>query len=253
MPPEILIFAWHHARVAKRNLMATVQTRYGRLSGQGWLVFSEDGQPSAGAGIDSSLTFPVDVLLLLASQNKQDHERALAELLWGYYMPGLLSPPRPPGDAEHEARTVRSLRRRVQVWRRQGTVDSFVRATKRATQGKFTAELAPHLERVRYGGTGGPDTVQDYLALVAWAIDQVMRAGKYELSRCELCRNPFLSRGRARYCLRLAPRDEILAAGPTLGAHYAWTSCQSVGKVKAYRARKRASRRDPEKREAARA
>lgn len=210
--------------------MAKVQTRYGRLQTEGWLTFDEEGWGVSGGMPDTPLTFPIDLLFLLASDRGDDVRRGLVDLVFHYYMPGLLSPPRKATDvAEHEARMHRSLRRRVNGWRRDGVLDLFLRAARRATEGRFTADLGDHLERVRFGGGDQRDEVPDFLTLAAWSIDQTLRAGKYRLRTCELCQVPFLTRGSPRYCQRLAPR-----AHPIVGPN-----CQDVGKVRDYRARKR--------------
>jgi hypothetical protein len=83
-----------------------------------------------------------------------------------------------------------------------------------------------------------------------------MRERGFEVRECELCTYPFLSSGRARYCQRKAPltrldtfRRQLLEEDPLkLVAHFDvlkathHPTCQDVGKVKDYRARKRAAK-----------
>lgn len=230
--------------------MATVSTRYGRLYVQGWRVFSEDGSPLIGAKPESSLTFPLDLLFLLGSESNEDVERAINELETWYYAPGLLSPPQKGSEADpgYASRRRRNLRRRCLGWRRDGTVATFVRAAKRATEGRFTAEIGPHLERVHYRPAPEPDEVGDFLALAAWVLDQALRAGKYEIKNCRLCGQPFMASGRARYCQRLAPQAELTAAAAQRqdGRRLEARECQDFGKVKDYRERKRAGQRPSE-------
>ena len=217
--------------------MATVRVRYGRLHLEGVLTRDVEGRMETGATFKNEpLTLPVDDLLMLLTDDKRELERVTTELFSGYRATGLLfrEPPHAPTReqlVEHREASVKKLRRQIRAWRRDGIPELFLRAAERASRGRFTAELGPHLERVRFGGASKPDEVPDLLALAAWCLDQALRQGRLELRNCAYCERPFLSTGQARYCQRLARGS----AGQT---------CQDVGKVKDYRERQRAAARE---------
>jgi integrase len=128
----------------------------------------------------------------------------------------------------------------------------FLRAARRAVQGRFTPEIGEHLARVRFGAGIKEDEVGDFLALAAWCLDQVLRTGargtgKYQVRKCKLCKQPFLATAGANYCHRTAPGDRSRAADSRyLGTprdHFRlFPTCLDAGSVKDYRARKRAWR-----------
>jgi hypothetical protein len=230
----VLGFAWQP--------MATVQLRYGGFRIE---------PPTPGISGAFPITFPVDELLLLGSDDKADVFRAATHIgtlcllgdLFGLSRPG-------EGAVAYFTRVQptfdKTFSRHVRRWRREAIPALFFRAAQQAAAGRLMPELGSHLARIQFGSRGKPDEVGDFVALAAWSLDQAMRGLGFEVRDCALCGHPFLSSGRARYCERIAPsstRPETFQAA-LQGAKKLFPTCQDVGKVKDYRARKRAAKGD---------
>ncbi len=217
--------------------------------------------------ISQPLTLPVDYLLLLGSNDPADVRRAVDEGLVLFHpffvekpdehvLELLLNEPvefaRDAAAGEWLLRDARKLPRQAARWRRSGIPALFLRAARRAVQGRFTPQIGEHLARVRFGAGIKEDEVGDFLALAAWCLDQVLRTGargtgKYQVRKCKLCKQPFLATAGANYCHRTAPGDRSRAADSRyLGTprdHFRlFPTCLGAGSVKDYRARKRAWR-----------
>ena len=83
--------------------------------------------------------------------------------------------------------------------------ETFLRASRAATKGKLSRELAPHLERLRFAPDGSVD-VSDFAALAAWSLLEALRRQPLELRTCQQCKGPWLARpGESKYCQRVAP------------------------------------------------
>jgi Zn-finger nucleic acid-binding protein len=82
---------------------------------------------------------------------------------------------------------------------------TLLEASKAATKGKLSSELAPYLERVRFAPDGSVD-VSDLAALAAWSLLEAVRRQALELRTCPQCRGRWLARpDESKYCQRVAP------------------------------------------------
>jgi Zn-finger nucleic acid-binding protein len=83
--------------------------------------------------------------------------------------------------------------------------ETFLEASKSATRGKLSSELAPYLERVKFAPDGTVN-VSDLAALAAWSLLGSVRRQPLELRRCPQCRGQWLARpDESKYCQRIAP------------------------------------------------
>jgi hypothetical protein len=206
--------------------MVIIQPRYGQLHIQ--------GAPRLADPNILPLTLPVDMLLLLGSNQPADVARA-KDWLQGWDLELFAGgPPQREDSATWRKKRRQGFFRRVGQWRRAGVPALFLRAARRASEGRFTSELGAHLARVRFGVDGDPEPseVKDFLALAAWCLLwALLRGDKFEVRACALCGQPFLAGPRARYCQRPAPYTHRPGGD--------WATCQNVAKLKTYRAKKR--------------
>jgi hypothetical protein len=171
------------------------------------------------SGVRMPLTQPVDDLL--SFWEKHTPER-LTPWVIGYANAGFF-----PEDEAGREKVFASIAR----YRKRGIPDLFLRASRKAARGKFPKEIAPYLGRVTFHPGGMDEMPADFLVLAAWSLDRAMREMTFEVRPCLLCRVPFLSTGRSRFCRRLAPGSFK-------------QTCQDVGKVNDYRARRRAEKEE---------
>jgi hypothetical protein len=184
------------------------QTQYG-------LLLLGDGTE----GRKMPLTRPVDDVL---GFNQAHTPERLAHWVYAYTPVGLF----PEDEVLRDKAFASALR-----WRKRGIPELFLRAAKKAARGKFPKEIAPYLERVTFRADGIDEVPPDFLALAAWSLDRALREMHFVVRPCDLCRAPFLSTGRSRFCRRLAPGSLK-------------QTCQDVGKVHDYRARRRAKKEE---------
>ncbi len=86
---------------------------------------------------------------------------------------------------------------------------TFLNAAKKATKGTVAAELAPHLERLRFAPDGSLAEIPDLAALAAWSLLEAVRRQPLELRSCPNCRGRWLARpDEPEYCQRVAPGQE---------------------------------------------
>jgi Zn-finger nucleic acid-binding protein len=89
---------------------------------------------------------------------------------------------------------------------RRDVQETFLRASRTATKGKLSSELAPHLERLRFAPDGTVAEVPDLAALAAWSLLEAVRRQPLRLRSCPICRGRWLARpGESKYCQRVAP------------------------------------------------
>jgi hypothetical protein len=89
---------------------------------------------------------------------------------------------------------------------RRDVQEAFLRAARKATKGILGAELAPHLERIRFEADGSAVEIPDLAALAAWSLHEAVRRQALELRSCPICRGRWLARpGEPEYCQRVAP------------------------------------------------
>src|SRR3954470_22859610 len=101
------------------------------------------------------------------------------------------------GGRRHEGFLAEAREREVQ--------DAFLLAAKAAAKGKLSADLAPRLERLRFGADGTVD-VPDFAALAAWSLLEAVRRQPLELRTCPQCKAKWLARPEeSDYCQRVAP------------------------------------------------
>jgi hypothetical protein len=106
-----------------------------------------------------------------------------------------------------------------------GVPELFLRSAGLGQERKVSIELAPYLERLTFRGDGSV-VVPSWLELAAWALDRAVRDGpEFTVATCELCGVPWLRRGSAKFCRRLAPGS--------------WQTCAQLGKVREHRRRKK--------------
>ena len=126
---------------------------------------------------------------------------------------------------ERAATTATDVMRYFDALERDGVPDVFLRSAGLGQERKVSVELAPYLERLTFRGDGSV-VVADWLELAAWALDRAVRDGpEFTVATCELCGVPWLRRGGAKFCRRLAPAS--------------WQTCAQLGKVREHRRRKR--------------
>ena len=215
--------------------MAKVKTRYGRL-------YIEPSSELASGEMVEPLGQPVDLLLLLGSDEGHIDRAAAAIFPFESFMrrPHFVpTPGRPDPWAAQRRRTYNR-------WRSSGVPRVFLRAAKRAAEGRFTPEIGVYLAEVQFASPDESIEINDYLPLAAWSLDQAMRSGKFHVDDCKHCGQPFLATAHANYCLRPAPGDALVNTllAPLMGSVTSLPTCQDVGKVKDYRERKRATRRE---------
>jgi Zn-finger nucleic acid-binding protein len=84
--------------------------------------------------------------------------------------------------------------------------ETFLNAAKKATKGTIAAELAPHLERLRFAPDGSVAEIPDLAALAAWSLLEAVRRQPLELRSCPICKGRWLARpDESKYCQRVAP------------------------------------------------
>lgn len=167
-----------------------------------------------GTGAKTVVSFmePVDDLLALLEEDagwRADH------LAIYYSTVGLL-----PGN-------LAAVKRQIRRWQRDDLPALFLRAAKDASRGVVSAELAPHLERIRFVPERDGAEVQTLPALAAWSLSQAVQRGKFAVQACALCGLPWLATERGRYCRR--PYRESPKG----------LSCRDFGKFKDFRSRQR--------------
>jgi len=85
---------------------------------------------------------------------------------------------------------------------------TFEGGARAAQRGHLDPAIAEHLAQVRYRPGSDPDELpdHDFVALTAWALDQVMRRYQFTVRKCRMCKAPWIATARApRECERPAP------------------------------------------------
>jgi hypothetical protein len=88
-----------------------------------------------------------------------------------------------------------------------GVQHAFLAAARHATKGRIAAEVAAHLERLRFAPDGGVADVPDFAALAAWSLLEAVRRQPLKLFTCPTCKGKWLGAPdeASKYCQRVAP------------------------------------------------
>lgn len=192
------------------------------LDDAGRLVESGSGLLEGEWAVETSLTYPVDLLIALSRELRTQDLDRLGSGAYGFSLTtfvgiGLLGKQ---GD-----RSTLDRRNLLKRWKREGVGDLFLAAAREGEKGRLSPEIARHLGRVRFIPGVGAE-VEDYLALAAFALHEAVMRNDYSVRDCKLCGLPFLASPRANYCKRAAPQSRE-------------QSCQKYAKVRDHRARKK--------------
>jgi Family of unknown function (DUF6076) len=181
---------------------------------------------------DTPVTWPVDVLLRL-SRVLPDDEAMFS--LAAYDLSqlvglGLLDKTADLSGMDAFAQSFTARMSLVRRWKRNDTIADVASAARAATTGQISPRIADHLGRVVFTGEDVAE-VPDFRALVAFSVQHVARSGgRYTVRNCALCMKPFLATERATYCRRKAPGSD--------------QTCLQVAKVRDFRKRKRAAKKE---------